>query len=120
MPDSESVQHPISAAGIRYVQHAARVILAGGTDPMSIDLDALLATLAQVAHWRADQGEESRIVQALVELAARALLWAQSVDDLADVVGNLPAVDDDQVDRFLAQLDDEIAWRRAGTERKGR
>lgn len=100
------------------VARSADRLVVQGADPEAIDLDALLVSVAEIAHFRMtrDEPDEPQIVRALLDLAARALLWSQSVDDLAGIVANLPADDDDLVEGLLAAMDEQHA-RTAGARR---
>lgn len=91
------------------VARSADRLVVQGADPEVIDLDALLVSVAEIAHFRLtrDDGDEPQIVRALLDLAARALLWSQSVDDLAEILAGMPAEDDDVVEGLLAMMDEQ-------------
>lgn len=74
------------------VQRAAGQLQAAGIDPETIDLPDLMRAVAEVAESRPEDGQ-GRVVLSLLRLAALALLWSQSVDDLHDVLGGVVVVD---------------------------
>jgi hypothetical protein len=102
------------------VRRSAHRLTGQGLDPEAIDLDALLVAVAEIAHFRLTRpdGEEPQIVRALLDLAARALLWSQSVDDLVGILANMPAEDDDTVEALLAEIDARAAQRTADARRE--
>jgi hypothetical protein len=82
-------------------------------DPDLIDLPDLLAALGEVAAERPDNVSDA-LVGRLVKLAALALLWSESVDDL----GNLAPVDDPEIDALLVQMDERHGARPTLGERQ--
>lgn len=70
---------------------ALRLQLVDGVNPDTIDVHDLLTCLARVTECRFTDGGELLVVS-LLELAALALLWSESADDLSVVLGD-PAGD---------------------------
>lgn len=108
--------HEITVDAVRKSAHR---LVHQGADPDTIDLDTLLVSVAEIAQFRLTRadGVEPQMVRALLDLAARALLWSQSADDLAVILANLPAEDDGTVEALLAEMDD-AAQRKAGARRE--
>lgn len=101
MPEHHSTIHEVT---IQSVRRAADSLQAAGVDPETIDLPDLLQAMTELAHARPVDGTDQLVVW-LLRLAALALLWSQSVDDLGVILAGLPAVDDPEVDALLAELD---------------
>jgi len=101
------------------VARAADKLVVQGADASTIDLDALLVSVAEISYFRLtrEHGVEPQIVRALLDLAARALLWSQSADGLAEILAGLPAEDDDVVEGLLAMMDEQHS-RPAGARRE--
>jgi hypothetical protein len=112
MPDYRTILHQVTLDAVR---REATALVRGGLDPETIDLDSLLVACSRVAYYRTDEdpGVEGHIVRALLALAARALLWSQSADDLAAILDSMPAEGDDQIEALLALMDEQHSTRPA-------
>lgn len=97
-------REPLSTITLDAVRaEAIRVVGIDRIDPETIDLPDLLAQLAIVSANRPEDGD-GELCLALVKLAALALLWSESVDDLAGLIDG-SAVDDPEIDALLARMD---------------
>lgn len=74
---------------------AIRLQLVDGVAGNTVDLPDLLTALARVAESRPVDGDD-KLVLALVDLAALALLWSETADGLTAMLDNLPSAPSDE------------------------
>lgn len=115
MPEHDSTIHEVT---IQSVRRAADSLRAAGVDPETIDLPDLLQVMVEVSASRPTDGDDGLVI-GLLRLAALALLWSQSVDDLAEILAGMPAQDDEQLDAMLADIDRARGIRPTLGERSG-
>lgn len=97
---------------------AANALQNEGIEPETIDLPDLLRTMTDVAASRPTDGDGA-LVLSLLRLAALALLWSQSVDDLSDILAGSWQTGDADVDTFLSDIAREGGTRPALGEGSG-
>lgn len=116
MPEHQVTLHEVTIQSLR---RAVDSVHADGIEPDTIDLPDLLRAMTDVAAARPLDSEGAPMVLALLRLAALALLWSQSADDLGDILAGLPADDDPAIEALLADFDRQRSARPALGERSG-